>query len=440
MISRYQSAAMKTLWSDEHKFATWFLVERVYLAAYMRHKGMHDEPLLVRLKQAEARIDWQRFSTRVAHYDEEVKHDVIAFLHALEDELHDDSRLIHSGLTSSDIVDTAFAYLLRSANDNILLVLQRTIEAMWLKAKAFRGVLCLGRTHGQAAEPTTFGLKLLGHAVELKRNYDRLKRVATELAVGKLSGAVGVYAHTTPAIEAETLGELGLVPETVATQVVARDRHAHYFATLATLAGSIERFALEIRLLMHGQVKEAFEPFAAKQKGSSAMPHKKNPILSENLTGLMRMIRSYALAALENQGLWHERDISHSSVERIIAPDATSLMEFALLRLHSLVTNMVVDTDRLQLNLDDAGSVLKSQALMIALVDAELPRQRAYEMVQAAALSRSGSFRDRVRVVGIEDILGAAACDAIVASGDKVIHEDAIFARAEELLRELSPL
>lgn len=435
MIPRYQSSVMKQLWSDENKYATWFLVERRYLCVYLKEKGAYDDALINRLENAASRIDWRHFSERVSFYDDKVKHDVIAFLHALEEELHDDARLIHTGLTSSDIVDTSFGLLLTQAHGQIIGRLKTLIRSLWKQACVYRGVMCLGRTHGQAAEPMTFGIKLLSHVCELLRGHERLKHAARDIACGKLSGAVGVYAHTTPGVEARTLEQLGLSCETVSTQIVARDRHAYYFSSLAVLAGSIERFATEIRLLMHGQTKEAFEPFSTHQKGSSAMPHKKNPVLSENLCGLMRMMRAFAMSALENQALWHERDISHSSVERIIAPDATSLMEFALARLTMMVDELVVDKERLQKNLDDVGDVLSSQALMLALVDRGLLRQQAYELVQAAALRGTGDFQNRLCEVGIEEKLGIEACERILQANKMVGYEHELFARVERSLK-----
>lgn len=435
MIPRYQSTGMKELWSDERKYQTWFLVERTYLECYLRHQQAFDSELIERLKQAFDRIDWHQFAKRVFHYEQEVKHDVIAFLHALEDEIGADARLIHIGLTSSDIVDTSFAFLLKTAAEKIKNNLQAVIKALWQQALAQRAVLCLGRTHGQPAEPTTFGLKLLGHLCELLRGYERLKHATDEISVGKFSGAVGVYAHAHPDIEANALRALDLKPETVATQVVARDRHASFFATLAVLAGSIERLVVEIRLLMHGQVKEVFEPFSARQKGSSAMPHKKNPVLSENLTGLMRMVRSYAMAAMENQALWHERDISHSSVERIIGPDATSIMEFALVRLTGLISALVVDKAQMAKHLSDAGDSLSSQSLMLALINQGLARREAYEIVQKAALSAGvNRLTDELLAAGHQALLTREACENIIENSRRVVHEDLLFERVKNLL------
>lgn len=438
MISRYQTAAMRHLWSDEAKYETWYAVEVAYLEAYLAHVGKIDQPLIDRLRTRAQTIDWASFAKTVERYDAEVHHDVIAFLHALEDEIGDDARLIHLGLTSSDIVDTAFARTLETAGTRIAEQLKSLIAALWLKAEQNRGIASLGRTHGQAAEPTTFGIKLLSHLCELVRGSRRLGTAITDIGVGKFSGAVGVYSHTHPDVEKLALAKLGLVPETVATQVVARDRHAAFFAALATLAGSVERLAVEIRLLMHGQVLEVFEPFHAKQKGSSAMPHKKNPILSENLTGLMRLVRSYAMAAFENQALWHERDISHSSVERVIAPDATSVMEFALLRLTGLVKDLVIDRQRMSENLAASGELLGSQGVMLALVEKGMQRQRAYEIVQGAAIrGEGGSFKSRLMDAGITDYLNEGDLQKILSGSISVRFESKLFEKAKALMADL---
>ncbi|MCA9508692.1 MAG: adenylosuccinate lyase [Myxococcales bacterium] len=433
MIDRYQSKSMKEWWSDARKFRTWYQVECAYLKAYLEFYDRYDEKLINDLYGYEDSIDWQEFSIRVKEYDAIVKHDVIAFLHVLEEKIGKQARLIHVGLTSSDIVDTSFALLLNGAAVEIDKKLDQIINSLWQQARNYKGVLMLGRTHGQAAEPTTFGLKLLSHACEMWRGRQRFKQATQEISVGKFSGAVGVYAHTHPHIEDRALQNLGLKAETVATQVVARDRHAAYFGALACLAGSIERLAVEIRLLMHGQVKEAFEPFSLKQKGSSAMPHKKNPVLSENLSGLMRMMRSYALAAFENQALWHERDISHSSVERIIAPDATSLMEFALERLNDIIAHLVVDKEKLSHNLEQAGDKLYSQGLMLALVNKGMMRQQAYELVQKAALGAHGSMKENLRDTGVENFLTKDEFEQIFSPAFTLRHEDSMFERVENL-------
>ena len=440
MIPRYQTETMRCIWSDEKKYQTWFAIECAHLKATLEHRGQGSSELIERVVKKGQAIDWQGFTKKVAAYDREVKHDVIAFLHALEDELKEDARLIHLGLTSSDVVDTAFAVQLRGAAQEILRGLKALLRSVFEQAELNRGVLCLGRTHGQAAEATTFGIKLLGHFCELARSHERLCQAIEDIAVGKMSGAVGVYAHTHVDVEQEALKTLDLKIETVATQVVARDRHAAFFSALAVLGGGIERLALEIRLLMHGQIREAFEPFGSRQKGSSAMPHKKNPVLSENICGLMRLVRGYALAALENQALWHERDISHSSVERVIGPDATSIMEFAIIRLNGVIRDLRVDRDRMNESLAEAQDVLCSQSIMLALINKGVMRQRAYEMVQHAALKSQGqSFKDALLEAQILEHLGEAELEDIFKSSKGAPKNEALlFDRAQAILGKIT--
>lgn len=436
MIPRYQTKTMQAIFCDESKYKTWLLVEMAHLEAYLGHKKIPDDGLLGRLTTQAQKIDWQRFVDAVEHHEQDTRHDVIAFLQTLEDTFGEDARLIHVGLTSSDIVDTAQAILIGQATGAIEQKLKQLIMVLWQQAQKYRGVVCLGRTHGQAAEPMTFGVKILSHLAELMRGYERLSLAKEGCLVGKLSGAVGVYALTSPAIEQRALTKLGLKPEVVATQVVARDRHAALCSAMAVLAGSIERLAVEIRLLMHGQVKEIAEPFSNKQKGSSAMPHKKNPILSENLTGLMRLVRAYAQAALENQALWHERDISHSSVERVIIPDLFHVMDFALSRLTDLMAHLVVDETRMKKNLESAGDGLQSQAVMLALIEKGLMRKAAYELVQTAALCGQKSFKDALVDAGINEHLSQEELVKIFSSADLIRHEDALFDRVACLVNE----
>lgn len=387
-----------------------------------------DDNLIERLKTKIDHIDWGQLIALVQHHENSTRHDVIAFLQSLEDLLGEDARYIHMGLTSSDIVDTAQSLLIRQALEQILKQLKETVHALWLKAEQYKGVPCLGRTHGQAAEPMTFGIKLLSHVAEMQRSYKRLELSLSDCSIGKLSGAVGVYALTDPCIEEHALAQLSLYPETIATQVVARDRHAAMCTAMAVLAGSIERFAVEIRLLMHGQVQEVSEPFFAQQKGSSAMPHKKNPILSENLTGLMRLVRSYAQASLENQALWHERDISHSSVERVIIPDMFHVMDFALMRLINLVNNLQVDESRMLKNLHSTGEALCSQKVLMALIKKGLMRQQAYEIVQKAVQSGS-DFNKQLVYAGASQFISSSELNEIISSQLHISHEETLFDR-----------
>lgn len=400
MIPRYQTEFMNQLFLDEQKYYQWFLVEIAHLQSQLSFKKQNDPALIKRLYDKASTIDWSAFAKKVAVFEKDTRHDVIAFLHALEEELGADARMIHLGLTSSDVVDTAFSKLLSTAGSEILRKLSGLIKEIFLKAEANKGVACLGRTHGQAAEPMTFSIKLLGHACELHRSFKRITAAVNEISVGKLSGAVGVYAHTGPEVEAEALKLYGLFPETVSTQVVARDRHAAFFSSLAVLAGSMERLALEIRLLMHGEVAEVSEAFLPKQKGSSAMPHKKNPILSENICGLMRLVRSYALSALENQALWHERDISHSSVERVIAPDCLNIMDFSLDRLKNIIKNLEVFPEKMAENLSSHSDSLLSQAAMLSMVEGGMMRQQAYEIVQEAVMK--GKLKEKIETLGLK--------------------------------------
>lgn len=432
MIPRYQSTTMKDLWSDENKYQTWFKVELAFLKAYLREHNIYDSTLLAKLCKWQAQVDWMAFARQVDVYEQECKHDVIAFLSTLESELGEDARLFHMGLTSSDVLDTGFALLLRQASCEIDGALQKLIKSLWRKAYEMRGVLCLGRTHGKAAEPMTFAIKLLSHCAALVRGAKLLRQAQKEISVGKFSGAIGIYTYVNSATEESALKALGLGRESVATQVVARDRHATFFCALAILGGSVERLALELRLLSHSGLQEASEPFLHGQKGSSAMPHKKNPILAENVTGLMRLLRSYAQAALEDQALWHERDISHSSVERVIAPDATSILEFALARLSFVIEELVVDKDRMAAHVTEVGEILYSQAVMLALVEKGMGRKDAYNLVQQAAHHPAGNFISALKKCGIAPWLNDNELNAIFSNKASVAEEQALFERVRD--------
>jgi adenylosuccinate lyase len=309
------------------------------------------------------------------------------------------------------------------------------LELLWLKALENRGLLCVGRTHGQAAQPLSIGIKFLSHFCELSRGYMRFKDAAKECAVGKFSGAVGTYAYSSPEIEAQALAFLGLEKEPVATQIVARDRHAHYFSSLALIAGSLERLALELRLLMHGAIAEAYEPFSLKQQGSSAMPHKKNPILCENISGLMRLVRSYAVASLENQALWHERDISHSSVERVIAPDATNIMDFALERMSMIVNNLVLDHKVIHKHFIKETHHFCSQALMIALIDKGLARREAYVFIQEA--SQAPDFKQALLDKDIHKYIKKDELEKLLITPQEIENEALLFSRAHQILNTI---
>jgi adenylosuccinate lyase len=391
MISRYTRPAMGELWTDGARYARWLDIEILACEALARQKRIPAKA--AQTIRRRARIDPDRIATLEA----EVKHDIIAFVTQVAETVGSAGRFLHLGLTSSDVLDTGFALQLRAAAELLLVGQDRLIAALRALALAHKRTLMIGRTHGMHAEPITFGIKVASWHAEAARNRARLVSATEDIAVGTISGAVGVFGNVTPAVEAYVLEQLRLRPEPVPTQIVARDRHAAFFATLAVLGASLERIALEIRHLQRTEVGEAEEPFTAGQKGSSAMPHKRNPILAENVTGLARLLRAYAGAALENVALWHERDISHSSVERVIAPDATIALDFMLARLTGVLENLVVRPDRMRANLDLTGGVVLSENVLLALVQAGAARQDAYRWVQRAAhtsLAGELSFAD----------------------------------------------
>jgi len=380
MIPRYTRPEMGAVWSDEAKYAGWLAVELAVCDAYAR-RGTIPADAVARIR-AKAWVDPQR----IAEIEARVRHDVIAFLTDLEAVIGEDSRFVHIGLTSSDVVDTALALQLVEAADRLLAGLDRLRETLGRLALRHRDTMMVGRTHGVHAEPTTFGLKVAGWWAEAGRNRERLARARETVRVGKISGAVGNFAHVPPEIEAEVCRTLGLEPAPVSTQIVQRDRHAEFVTTCAIVGGSLEKIAVEIRSLQRTEILELEEPFVEGQKGSSAMPHKKNPVSCEQVTGLARVLRSHAGAALEDIALWHERDISHSSVERIILPDATILLDYLLAQMTRILEGLTVDPERMRENLDRSYGLVYSQRVLLALAEAGLPRQVAYELVQRAAM------------------------------------------------------
>ena len=380
MIPRYTRPEMAAVWSDDAKLAKWLAVELAVCDAYAR-RGTVPAEAVARIR-ARARID----ARRVEEIEARVRHDVIAFLTALEDEIGDDSRFVHVGLTSSDVVDTALALQLVEAADRLLTGVDGVRDVLRALALRHRDTVMVGRTHGVHAEPTTFGLKVAGWYAELGRGRDRLVRAREVVRVGKISGAVGNFAHVPPEIEAEVCRSLGLEPDPVSTQIVQRDRHAEFATTCAIIGGGLERIATEIRSLQRTEILEVEEPFAEGQKGSSAMPHKRNPVSCEQVTGLCRVLRADAGAALENLALWHERDISHSSVERVILPDVTIVLDYLLAQMARILEGLVVDQDRMRENLDRSYGLVYSQRVLLALGDAGLSRQTAYELVQRHAM------------------------------------------------------
>jgi len=426
MIERYTRPRMAALWAEEHRLATWLEVELLACEA-LATRGQIPTSVAEDLR-SRARVD----PLRVRAIEAEVRHDVIAFVTAVAETVGDSGRYLHLGLTSSDIVDTAFAVVLRDAADLLLTELDTLRTAVRRQAERHAHTVMIGRTHGIHAEPMTLGLKLASWYTQLGRAGRRLRAAREEIAVGKLSGAVGTFANVDPEVEAAVLGRLGLGAEPVATQVVARDRHAAFFSALALLAASLERIALEIRHLQRTEVGEIQEPFAAGQKGSSAMPHKRNPILAENLCGLARLVRSYADAAVENVALWHERDISHSSVERVIAPDATILVDFMLARTTEIVEGLVVAPERMAHNLGLLGPAIHSEQLLLSLVRHGVPRERAYRWIQRHGLAGAATdFRAAVQSdPDISAVLATAEIDAVFDVKHHLRHVDTLLARA----------
>ncbi len=380
MIPRYSREAMAALWTEEAKLARWLEVELAVCRAWAGRGVIPADDLA----EIEARAGFT--VERTQELERTTDHDVVAFLTDVAERVGPASRWVHYGLTSSDVLDTALALAVARAGE-LLLEGQRALTAT-LRELALRhaGTLCVGRTHGVHAEPTTFGLKLAGHAMESRRNEERLADAVRGAAVGKLSGAVGTYAMLDPALEAEVLGELGIGGEPVATQVVARDRHAQLVAAMAVAASSLDRLATELRHLQRTELREAEEAFAAGQKGSSAMPHKRNPITAERISGLARVVRGHAVAALEDVALWHERDISHSSAERVILPDAFLALDYMLARARTLLEGLVVSPERMRAILDSSHGLVYSQRVLLGLVERGLTREEAYALVQRNAL------------------------------------------------------
>lgn len=381
MIPRYTNPEMSEIWTDDSRYSIWLEIERHALEGLVQVGQAPQEALDAYNKRATFSAD------RVNEIEREVKHDVIAFLTNVAEHVGPLSRFVHKGMTSSDVVDTCLAVQLRRAGLLLDSKVERLLEAIKARALEFKHTPCIGRSHGIHAEPTTFGIKLAGWYAEMKRQRERLARAIDSISTGKLSGAVGTYAGIDPTVEAHVMKRLSLSVETVATQVVARDRHAEFMACLAGIGSSIERFAVEIRHLQRTEVREVMEGFAPGQKGSSAMPHKRNPILTENLTGLARLLRAYAQACFENVALWHERDISHSSVERVAVPDACIALDFMLSRFTGVVRNLVVSPERMMANLESTRGTIFSGHLLLALVDRGMTREEAYALVQRHAIA-----------------------------------------------------
>jgi len=427
MIPRYSRPEMAAIWSEESKFQIWFEIEA--------HACDAQAKLGVIPASAAAAV-WDKGAFEIARINEierETKHDVIAFLTNLAEYVGEDARFVHQGMTSSDVLDTTLSVQLTRASDLLLDGIDRLLAALEKRAFEHKLTPTIGRSHGIHAEPVTFGLKLAGYYAEFSRCRDRLLAARTEIATCAISGAVGTFAHIDPAVEAHVADMMGLAIEPVSTQVIPRDRHAMFFATLGVVASSVERLATEIRHLQRTEVREAEEFFSSGQKGSSAMPHKRNPVLTENLTGIARIVRAAVVPALENVALWHERDISHSSVERVFAPDATIGLDFALHRLSGVVENLLVYPDAMQANLDRLGGLVHSQQVLLALTQKGASREDAYVFVQRNAMkiwAEGGSYLDKLKAdADVTGYLSAPELEALFDLNQHFRHVDTIFTR-----------
>ncbi len=380
MIERYTRPEMGAIWTEQNRFQAWLEVEILACEAWAELGDIPKADVHKIRENASFNID------RIKEIEEETRHDVVAFTRAVSETLGDERKWVHYGLTSTDVVDTALSYLIKQANDILVKDLERFVEILKNKAQEHKYTVMMGRTHGVHAEPTTFGLKLALWHEEMKRNLDRFKEAAAGVEFGKISGAVGTYANINPFVESYVCEKLGIQPAPISTQTLQRDRHAHYMSSIALIATSIEKFATEVRGLQKSETREVEEFFAKGQKGSSAMPHKRNPIGSENMTGLARVIRGYMMTAYENVSLWHERDISHSSAERIILPDATIALNYMLNRFGNIVKNLTVFPENMKRNMDRTLGLIYSQRVLLALIDKGLPREEAYDTVQPRAM------------------------------------------------------
>jgi len=380
MIERYSRKEMVKIWSQQEKFNIWFQIEAHACDAQAK---------LGSIPKESAKVIWEKGKFDIEKIDEiekTTKHDVIAFLTNLAEYIGEDARFVHQGMTSSDILDTTLSIQLQRASDILLDDIETLLKTLKKRSIEHKNTVTIGRSHGIHAEPITFGLKLAGYYAEFKRNKKRLLQAREEISTCAISGAVGTFAHIDPFVENYVSRKLNLNPEEISTQIIPRDRHAMFFSTLGVIASSIERLATEIRHLQRTEVREVEEYFSQGQKGSSAMPHKRNPVLTENLTGLTRLIRSSVIPALENVTLWHERDISHSSVERMIAPDCTITLDFALVRLNNVIENLLVYPETMLSNLEKLGGLVHSQQVLLALTQKGASRESAYEMVQNNAM------------------------------------------------------
>ena len=432
MIERYSRKQMVDIWSQEEKFNIWFQIEA--------HACDAQAELGVIPKES-AKIIWEKGQFNIDRIDEiekTTKHDVIAFLTNLTEYIGEDARFIHQGMTSSDVLDTTLSIQLQKASDILLKDLDLLLEAIEKRSIEHKNTVTIGRSHAIHAEPITFGLKLAGYYAEFKRNKNRLLDARKEISTCAISGAVGTFAHIDPFVENYVSKKLGLIPEEISTQIIPRDRHAMFFSVLGVIASSVERLATEIRHLQRTEVREVEEFFSEGQKGSSAMPHKRNPVLTENLTGLARLVRSSVIPALENVTLWHERDISHSSVERMIAPDATITLDFAINRLTMVVENLLIYPDTMKLNLEKLGGLVHSQQVLLALTQKGASRENAYEMVQSNAMKvweipehqRSNVYKNLlIRDKNVRKFLDQGEIEKLFNLEQHFLHVDTIFKR-----------
>ena len=427
MIPRYTRAEMARIWEPENRYRIWFEIE-VLAAEAMAELGVVPKSAVNAIR-ARGKVE----PARIDEIEKTTKHDVIAFLTNVAEHVGEEARFLHQGMTSSDVLDTCLSVQLVQAADILIADVDKVLAALKRRAIEHKATVCIGRSHGIHAEPTTVGVKLLGHYAEFRRNRARLVAARTEVATCAISGPVGTFATVDPRVEAYVAAKLGLAPEPVSTQVIPRDRHAAFFSALAIVASSVERLATEIRHLQRTEVREAEEYFSPGQKGSSSMPHKRNPVLTENLTGLARLVRSAVIPALENVTLWHERDISHSSVERGIGPDATVTLDFALNRLARVVEELVVYPERMKANLETLGGLVFSQRVLLELTQAGLARETAYEIVQRNAMAtwrEGGQFLERLKgEKPVVDALGREKLEGLFDMRYHTKHVETIFTR-----------
>ncbi|MCO6333787.1 adenylosuccinate lyase [Staphylococcus epidermidis] len=428
MIERYSRDEMSSIWTDQNRYEAWLEVEILACEAWSELGYIPKEDVKKIRENAKVNVE------RAKEIEQETRHDVVAFTRQVSETLGDERKWVHYGLTSTDVVDTALSYVIKQANEILEKDLERFIDVLAAKAKKYQYTLMMGRTHGVHAEPTTFGVKMALWYTEMKRNLKRFKEVRKEIEVGKMSGAVGTFANIPPEIEAYVCEHLGIDTAAVSTQTLQRDRHAYYIATLALIATSMEKFAVEIRNLQKTETREVEEAFAKGQKGSSAMPHKRNPIGSENITGISRVIRGYITTAYENIPLWHERDISHSSAERIMLPDVTIALDYALNRFTNIVDRLTVYEDNMRNNIDKTYGLIFSQRVLLALINKGMVREEAYDKVQPKAMESwetKTPFRELIEQdSSITDVLSSEELDDCFDPKHHLNQVDTIFARA----------